>query len=120
MAARAERIPRDFVRAFMARRGYQNLELLRCDPCHLEEYRGLGEPHAGAFAHPIKFLWDHARRGHPVEFMVCHYWTWETGGGRNREGEMVEMMGTKDSGYEWDKKLGKFRRTYVLEDRDCL
>ncbi len=64
-------IPREFVRAYLKAKGYQEAGRFVCSKCNNEtEY--LERPE-----HPIKWLWKH--RKHDPYFFLCHTWNRQIG-----------------------------------------
>jgi len=67
-----ERIPLEFVRAYLKCKGRKMLHSVWCE-CDIE-FISFPE-------HPIKFLWEHVKKGHEPSFDCC--WCWDRQVGRD-------------------------------------
>lgn len=110
-------IPRDFVRVYLSIKGRKQLEHLKCEECGIDELLTLGEPwnpEAIEMAlHPIRFLYEHASKGHRVGLSVCFYWFWDTNDG-------TKWYGEKNYCWEWLPDLAERIRTRDAELREVM
>jgi hypothetical protein len=90
-------IPKSFIREFLRLKGWKALGILDCHDCGI--YASDEE-----MKHPIKWLWEHASKGHAVGFSACSSWDRQIG----RSGWCEEWW--KYWQYRWYN--GKFELVY--------
>ena len=59
-------VPRDFLRAYLKAKGWRTAAWFHCWTCD-ERVRLEIE-------HPVKWLWEHASKGHECGMNLCHAW----------------------------------------------
>lgn len=118
-------IPLSFLRQILKLKGRKWIEILSCETCHTDgkhdDYvRSLLTKIEPPFDHPYQWLWEHASKGHKVNFVVSFIWHWTAGGGRYKDGDTTEYTGWRSWGYQWHPDTQKFEMVYKDEDIDCL
>lgn len=106
------KIPVDFVRKFLKRKGWKWLHEAWCFTC--DPFGPEIEP-----SHPIRFLYDHVVQGHEPSFDCCHSWNRQVG---RDTGEVEEWY--RWFTFTWDRQKEDWRVTDCYQgcegfEQDC-